>query len=103
MVVLLSKSRLLPPPPTGEVPMARVCVPPVPPPTVSESMVMLPSSSRFTVVLADMPGPMHTSSVEVGTAFEDQLPGVVHWPSPAVPVHVSVHVVGAAEAADGPS
>ena len=59
--------------------MTRVCVPPLPPPTVNESMVSLVSSFRVTVVLADMPGPMQTSSVEAGTVPDDQLPAVSHW------------------------
>ena len=82
--------------------MTRVWVPPFPPPTVSESMKILPSWFRTTVVPDDMPGPMHTSSVATGTFPDDQLPAVNHWLSPAVPVQVLVHV-GAAAADAGPS
>jgi hypothetical protein len=41
---------------------------------------------------------MHTSSVSVGTNPVDQFPAVVHWLSPAAPVHVLVHVTAAAAA-----
>src|ERR1700677_2857314 len=101
--MLSSRSSSLPPPPTGDVSMTRVWVPPLPPPTVSESMEILPSSFRTTVVLADMPGPMHTSSLADGTAPDDQFPAVSHWLSPAAPVQVLVHVGVAAAAGEDPS
>ena len=63
---------------------------------------MLPSSPRSTVVLVDLPGPMHTSSVAAGTAPVDQFFAVSHWLSPAAPVHVLVQVTRA-PAGNGPS